>query len=657
MIKTRLLLFVILACMTSAPVIAESAESMFKAGERAEKKNDFDTAFQAFKAAHDAKPSDPKYMASFLRLRFYASAEHIHAGQPLLDQGKLEEALAEFRLAAQIDPSNFQAMGQVRRTMDEIQKGIREKENASKAKVELSSFEKDASSAAGPVSLAMKSEMPVSLHMTATTDAVYKTLGKLAGLNVLIDPEYKPQKITFELKDVSLGEALNMIAIQSKTFWRPLSANTIMVSADSGSKRKELEQSVMKTFYLRNAATPADLQQAAGTLKGILDISHIQVTPELRSLTMRGTPDQMVLAQKLLGDIDKPKSEVVIDVIVMEVSRSRLRTLGTNPPTSVSVAIAPQGSSSSSGSGSSGGSLLNLNSFGTLGANDISVSMPGANFSAIASDDGTKVIQRPEIRAMDSEKASLKIGDRIPIATGSFQSGITTGVNTQFTYIDVGVNIDITPYVHSANDVTLKMSLEVSSVTGEQTIDGVTEPTIGQRRIEHEVRLADGEVNLIGGILGDTESKSLSGYPGLLKIPILRYLFGQETKQRQQNEVVFAIIPHIIRSTEVTDENLKMVDLGTGNNVTYRKAETKPESADTLPAQPAQPLVPKPAVAVPPPTGTSQAKPKRYAPAPVDNSLSKPKLVEPATPDPSLVKPAELKQPAPVVWPPQETGG
>jgi len=171
------------------------------------------------------------------------------------------------------------------------------------------------------------------------------------------------------------------------------------------------------------------------------------------------------------------------------------------------------------------------------------------------------------------------------------------------------------------------------------------------------VRLADGEVNLIGGILGDTESKSLSGYPGLLKIPILRYLFGQETKQRQQNEVVFAIIPHIIRSTEVTDENLKMVDLGTGNNVTYRKAETKPESADTSPAQPAQPLVPKPAVAVPPPTGTSQAKPKRYAPAPVDNSLSKPKLVEPATPDPSLVKPAELKQPAPVVWPPQETGG
>ena len=593
--RSRLWLFLILAFVVSAPVLAESADSAFKAGERAEKKNDLDTAFQAFKQAHDAKPNDPKYMAAYLRLRFYAAAQHIHAGEPLRDEGKLEEALTEFRMAAQIDPSNFEAMGQLRRTTDLIQKNLRDKELATKAKAQSSSFEKDASSAAGPVALDLKSDIPVSLHMTATTDVIYKTIGKIAGFNVLMDPEYKPQKITFELKDVSLREALAMVAIQSKTFWRPLSSNTIMVSSDSGSKRKELEQSVMKTFYLRNAATPADLQQAAGTLKGILDITHIQVTPELRSLTIRGTPDQMVLAQKLLGDIDKAKSEVVIDIVVMEVSRDRLRTLGTVPPTSVSVALAPGGASASSGSGS--GSGLTLNSFTGITAGDISVSVPGASFTALASDSGTKVLQRPEIRAMDSEKASLKIGDRIPIATGSYQSGITSGVNTQFQYIDVGVNVDITPYVHSGNDVTLKMSLEVSSVTGEQSIDGVTEPTIGQRRIEHEARLADGEVNLIGGILEDTESKSMSGYPWLTKIPILKYLFGQEAKQRQQSEIVFAIIPHIIRSTEVTDENLKMVDLGTANSVTYRKAEVKEDSAGAAPIQITQQPADKPAVA------------------------------------------------------------
>ncbi len=584
--RARVLICLTISMILAVPVLADSGSSSYKAGEHAEKQNDYDTAYQAYKKAHDSVPSDPKYMAAYLRMRFYASSQHIHAGQTLRDEGKEEEALTEFRLAAQIDPSNFEARGQVRRSTDEVQKQLGEK-SAPKAK-EDTILEQEAKDAAGPIVLDFKSDFPVSIQMTANTDVIYKTIGKLGGFNILVDPEYKPLKITFELKDVTVREALNMLAVQSKTFWRPLAANTIMVAADNSGKRKELEQNVMKTFYLRNAATPADLQQAAGTLKGILDIQHIQVTPELRSLTIRGTPDQMVLAQRLLADIDKPKSEVVIEVIVMEVSRDRIRTLGANLPTTVSASIAPGGSSSS-------GSSLNLNSFSSLGASDIAVSLGGASFTALASDSNTKVIQRPEIRVMDSEKASLKIGDRIPIATGSFQSGLTQGVNTQFQYIDVGVKIDITPYVHAGNDVTLKMSLEVSSVTGEQTIDGVTEPTIGQRTIDHEARLADGEVNLIGGILNDTETTSLSGYPLISKIPILKYLFGQENKQRNQSEIVFAIIPHVIRTPGITDDNLKMVDLGNANSVSYRKAAKESAAATVPPQTPPQPAD-KPAV-------------------------------------------------------------
>jgi general secretion pathway protein D len=272
-------------------------------------------------------------MAAFLRLRFTDAAQHIHSGEDLRDAGKLQDALAEFRMAEEIDPSNFEAMGQVRRVTDLIQKQFRDKETATKSRGQISSLERDAANAAGPVTLELKSDVPVSFHMTANTDAIYKTIGKMAGLNILIDPEYKPQKITFEVNNVSLHQALSMVAIQSKTFWRPLSSNTIIVTADSSSKRKELDQNVMRTFYLRNAATPADLQEAASTLKGVLDITHIQATPELRSLTLRGTPDQMVLAQKLLTDIDKPKAEVVIEVLVMEVSRERLHTFGTVPPT------------------------------------------------------------------------------------------------------------------------------------------------------------------------------------------------------------------------------------------------------------------------------------------------------------------------------------
>jgi len=616
-------------------MLADSAEHAYKEGGQAEKKNDYDAAFEGYKLAHSEKPNDPKYMAAYLRLRFFAGGQHIRAGDQLLDAGKLQEALAEFRHAAEIDASNFEALQEIRRAAELIQRQESEKENANQPKPKTLSLEKESQSAAGPVMLDIKSDMPVSLHLSTTTDVVYKTIAKLAGINVLIDPDYKTQKITVDLKDVSLRDALDMFAMQSKTFWRPMSSNTIIVTSDSGSKRKEFEQNVMKTFYLRNAATPADLQQAAGTLKGILDISRIQVTPEQRSLTIRGTPDQMVLAQKLLGDIDKPKGEVVIDVTVMEVSKDRLRTIGTNPPTSASVTLAPTGTSSSSG--------LTLNSFTSLNAGDFSVSIPGISFSLLESDSDTKVIQRPEIRAMDSEKASLKIGDRIPIATGSFQSGLGGSVNTQFQYLDVGVNVDITPYVHANHEVTLKMSLEVSSVTGETNIGGFSQPTIGQRRVEHEARLADGEVNLIGGILEDTDTNSMGGYPWIIKIPILKYLFGQSTKERTQTEIVFAITPHIIRGGEVTDDNLRIVDLGSANTVTYRKEEPRADTAKPAAPQPASQPAERPAPGPPAAKAPVQPAPKPAA-QPITGSSQ---LVKPALDaHPSEVKPPGTVKPA-----------
>jgi len=566
----------------AVPAPAQRPEAAFKAGVRAEAKGNLDVAYEAYKLAHEKKPSESRYMAAYLKARLYASAHHIQLGQELRDVYKLPEAVAEFRRAAEIDPSSFAALQEIRRTADLIQKRETAENQPPQVKAAVSSLEKAAASAAGPVILNLSSNVPLTLHLTANADVVYKTIGKIAGLNVLIDPDYKPQKVNFELRDVTLREALAMIALQSKTFWRPVSPNTIMVSADTGGKRKELEQNVMMTFYLHNAATPADLQQAASTLKGILDLSRIQTTPEQRSLTLRGTPDQMILAQKLLQDIDKPKAEVMIEVAVLEVSKGRIRTLGVNPPTSVTASLQPTGGSST---GSGGG--FTLNSLAGITANNILITIPGASLSVLMSDSNTKVLQKPQIRAMDSEKATLKIGDRIPIATGSYQSGLSNGVNTQFQYIDVGVNIDIVPYVHSNREITLKMSLEISSVTGEQTIDGVTEPTIGQRRIEHQARLADGEVNLIGGILQDTESRSLSGYPLLTKIPILKYLFGQENKDRQQSEIVFAITPHIVRSSEVTDENIKMVDIGTGSSVTYRQIESNDTGDKPVQATPA----------------------------------------------------------------------
>jgi general secretion pathway protein D len=655
------------------PGSADSACTAFKNGARAEAQNNYDAAFEAYKQAYQLKPKNPKYQAAYTRIRFYAGQQHIQAGQLLLDGAKYTEALAEFQRAAEIDHTSFIAQQEIRRTTDFLRKQAQRAEAATPKP--QSPLMKAAAEAEGPVELKALSTTPVNLRMSETADKIYKVLGKLAGINILFDSDYKPAKINIELNDVTPREALDMLALQSKTFWQPVSPNTIIVASDSQGKRKELQGNVMKAFYLKNVASQSELQEAANTVKGILDITRMQLIPSQNAVILRGTTAQMVLAEKLFSDLDKPKPEVVIDIAVMQVNRSRLRTMGSNLPTSASVQLVPGGGSNSSGN-SSGGSWT-FNTLANVAANNFAVSIPGATFSFLMSDSNTKLIQNPEIRALDNEKATLKIGDRVPIATGSFagvSGGVSPLVNTQFQYLDVGVNIDITPHVHSENEVTLKMTLEISSVTGEQSIGGVSQPIIGQRRIEHETRLLDGEVNLVGGILEKTESTSLSGYPWISKLPVLKYLFGQEHKDVEENEIVFAITPHIIRAQFVTEDNLRLVDVGTGSNVEVRHKDPALEasnaSANRAPGGPAQAKDQKtsktgtalPAAAPAPPRGPLPSKdpannkvdaitptaalspPGRPVQSPVQSKELSSSKVEPATTTAQLPLPSSADQ-------------
>ncbi len=620
----------------SLPGYADQASAAYKRGVQAEAANKYDEAFQAYNQAHLLKPKDARYFTAYTRLRFYAALEHIRQGQLLRDSGKLQEALIEFQHGADTDHTNFVAKEEARRTEDMIRKQSRKKEEAPPP----SQLDQMAEEAAGPVELAPISNTLINLRLSETATMVYKTIAKLAGINVLFDQDYKPQKITIELNDVTLREALNVVALQTKTFWQATSSNTILVAADTPTKRKEMQDTVMKTFYLKNVSTANELQEAANTLKGILDLTRLQLIPNQNALILRGTRDQMVVAQKLLSDIDKPKPEVVIDIAVLQVSRDRIRTIGVNPPTSANVALVPNSSGSGS-TGSGSGGAWTINSLGTMvNATNFQVSIPGASLSMLMSDSDTKLIQNPEIRALDNEKATLKIGDRVPVATGSFGAaagggGVSALVNTQFQYLDVGVNIDITPHIHSENEVTLKMTLEVSSVSGTQNIGGISQPVIGQRRIEHETRLEDGEVNLVGGILEDTETHSLAGYPWLTKIPILKYLFGQEDRERQENEIVFAITPHIVRAQNVTDENLRLVDLGPGTGVSVRYKDPRKDSASVPQVQASSPRgqgrTPDQRAVTPTPVSPMRApEPQRVPAAAIPGAATTSNLVAPA---------------------------
>ena len=600
MVNRKSLASLMVLTVLCLPAYADRANDAYKHGVDAERKENYDSAYTFYKQASTLTPNNPKYLAAYTRIRFNAAAMHSHKGQLLRNSGDLAQALAEFQRAVEIDTSSFIAQQELRVTADMLRRQDRQK---STPKAELATA-KPAEEFAESVELQPLSTAPITLHLTVNSDTAYKTICKLAGINVIMDPDFRPQKITVDLTDVTLREALDMVRLQSKTFWRPVLKNTILVAAESPAKRKEVEQNVMRTFYLQNLSTPADLQEAANVIRQMLDVTRVQLLAAQDALIVRGTPDQMILAEKLLGDIDKPKSEVVIDIAVMQVSRDRLRTMGMNVPTSVSVGVLP--SISGAANGTTGGGF-------TLG--NFAFGVSGGSFTFLATDSNTKLLQNPQIRALNDQKATLRIGDRVPIATGSFQPGIVGGggvsplVSTQFQYLDVGVNIDITPHIHSDHEVTLKMTLEISSVTGSQSIGGITQPIIGQRRIDQESRLVDGEVNLLGGILEDSETQSMSGYPWISKLPILKYLFAQDNKQRTENEIVFAITPHIIRALEVTEKNLRTTEVGTGTSTELRRKAPVPvasapaQPADAAKAQPSAPPAPGP-----PPAG-APAKP------------------------------------------------
>src|SRR6202522_4286632 len=641
-LKRPALVLLVVAAIT-LPAAADKAKTLYEQGQDAEARQNNEGAYDFYKQAYDLKPKDLRYRTSLARARFEAAAAVVHRGQKLREEGKLDEALATFQKAISIDPSMFIAQQELARTQKMIE-NLRNPQPQSAGPP--TSLERKVRDAAGPVELAPISNTPITVKMLATkSDVVYRTIGQLAGINVLLDPDYTPRVINVDLNGVTLEEALEITALESKTFWRPVTQNTIFVAQDTVAQRKELEQSVLKTFYLSNLSKASELQDVVNAIRSVLDVQRVQQLLSQNAVLERGTPDQFALAQKLVEDLDKARPEVLVDIAVMEVSKDKSRTLGLSPPTSISVALQENLNTSTTSTTTTTGTTgtsstpgINLNSLANINATNFQVTIPSANLSTLMGDSDTKLIQNPQVRALDGQKATLKIGERVPVATGSFQPGIggvgiNPLVNTQFQYLDVGVNIEITPHVHQGGEVTLKLVMEISSVTGQASIGGISQPIIGQRKIEHEIRLKDGEANLQGGIFTESETKSLTGIPGLASIPILKYLFGQTTQDHSTDELVFAIVPHIIRGTELSEVNQRAIDIGTATTIALRHvSQAAAPAAAPAPANPPSAMPNQPSPASQPPANQASAAPAAGgAPPPQSANPSGVPVIQPAT--------------------------
>ena len=581
----RIAVFVLLAVLglAGAGLHAQSAKSDFKHGQSAEAKEDYDAAVDFYQKATAKAPKDIAYRTALYRVRVSASGTHITKGRKLLLAGDEQGALTEFLHAAEIDPGNEAATQEIAR--------IREKHGEVTAQAETSieanpGKREEMDSMGSPVQLKPLSTEPLTLHMTEDAKTIYQAIGKAAGINVLFDPDYTAKRVQVDLANMTLLDALRVVGTMSNTFWRPVTSNTIFVAANTRTKRQEQDEQAVQTFYLSNAWQQNDLNDVQTALRNVLTGPNFKVyaVPSQNAIVVRGTPDELQLAQMLVDDLDKARAEVVVDIAVLEVSKNWERTLGIQWPSSVGAAIQPPTSSSSSTACPTGsttctpsttGNTPTLYSLAHLQASDFAVTVGSATANLLLTDSDTKILQNPRIRATDGQKASMKIGEKIPIATGSYQTGAATAVvsslvNTQFQYQDVGVNIEMTPTVHFDHDVTLKIKIDVSTQSGSVTISGVTEPILSQRVIDQVIRLREGEASILGGIQDKQDAVSWSGIPGLSSIPGLKYLFGSKDHTISDDELVFLVVPHIVRTQSLDRANLRTVDLGVGQTIELR---------------------------------------------------------------------------------------
>jgi general secretion pathway protein D len=565
----------------------------YSKGRRAETIEDYDAALEYYQKALKSDPNNAAYKIRLNQTRFEAGEMHIKLGEKQRENGDLQGAAAQFQRAQNIDPSSAIAGQELKKTLALIVEQTHAGDNTRPpAEDESQQF------LSAPPQLKPLSNVAITYKASGDSKIIFDTIGKLAGLTVIYDPDLPQRRISVDLNNLTLQQALEVACFESKSFWKPVTENIIMVAPDQTTKRRDYEEEVLRTFYLSNTVTPQDLTEIVTGLRSLFDLKRLQQLNSQNAIIIRATPDVLTLVGKVLNDVDKAKPEVVVQVEVLEARTDRLRTLGVLPGQSASIAINPNSTTTTGGTTTTTTTNnTTLNTLRNLNGNDYVVTLPNFTANAVLTDTFTKIIQNPEVRSVDGLEATLKIGDRIPIATGSFQAGVGVGavgtqglvnplVNTQFQYQDVGVNIHITPRVHPSREVSLKTKIEVSSVTGTSTIGGISQPIISQRVVEGDIRLKDGEAFILGGLIQRTDTKTLNGWPGLAKIPVIRYLFSTDSVDHQEDEVLIVMIPHIVRLPDWTKENLRGIYSGS-DQIIQVKRESDVRTPATEPAKPA----------------------------------------------------------------------
>jgi len=587
-----------LALLTLAVAVSACAATALTRGHDAEHRQDYDAAVVDYTKALQEHPDNASARAGLERVKLRASQDHFTHARRLAATNKLDEALVEYQIAADLNPTSGDIQKELRTTREQLRtRAIGPRED----KTELEALIQRARDLPPPgIDLPQGIRLPASVVFSdASSRLLFQAIGRFADIGVGFDPAFRDERITLDLRNASLEDALKTATGATHTFYRVTAPRTILIVPDTPAKRSEYEEEVVQPFYLSNA----DLKETMDLLRMVLDARRISPVTANNVVTIKDTPERVAAAARLLAAIDKAKPEVLIDVELLEVDRTRLQDYGLQ---FASPGSPPIGIDGSVGINTGPGNSITLQALRSLSASDVVfANLPSLYYRLLRSDTNTRVLANPQLRITEGSTAQARFGDRIPVPTTTFAAIATGGVPqqpiTSYQYENIGVNLDITPRAHHDDDVTIALRVVVQSVSG-TGFGGL--PTFGNREVNTVIRLRDGETNMLGGLIRDDERRVVNGIPGLSDIPAIGRLFAHTHTETNQSDIILTLTPHIIRVLDVKDQDLRAFRVGKDSLIPGGFTEPAPIVApDTQPPiiTPPPPVV-SPPVMVPPGT-------------------------------------------------------
>ncbi|HTM04785.1 MAG TPA: secretin N-terminal domain-containing protein [Vicinamibacterales bacterium] len=597
-----------LLALLAATMVAACVPSAMKAGHQAELLQEYDRAVVEYSKVVARKPDSVPAHDALQRAKLRASQDHLTRGRRLVANGKLDDAVSELQMAADLNP-----------TSADVEDALRAARAAQRSRVavnregktELETLIQRARELPSETSDLPTDRIPAVTFRDASARTVYTAIGRLANLNVTYDPLFREQNVSLDLRDVTPQAALDVVSNTTRNFYRVIGPRTVIVIPDTPDKRREYEEEVVKTFYISNA----DLKETVDALRTVIDARRVASITGTNSITIKDTPERVDAAGRLISAIDKARPEVVIEVELLEVSRSRLKEFG--------LQIASPGSDGISGTADANRDNLTLSDARNLSQSDIRLTnLPALYYRLLKNDTNTRTLANPQLRTAEGVPANAHWGDKVPVPQTTFSPIATGGVAqqpiTSYAYENIGVNIAITPRTHHDDEVSLALKVEITSISG-TGFGGL--PTFGNRSIDTVIRLHDGETNLLAGLIRDEERKVARGIPGLSDIPVIGPMFTHTSNETTQTDVIMTLTPHIIRVLDLTEDDLRAFKLGreesaVGAAIELPVAPRLPQPAPAQqPAPPPPPVTPgdnqpqRPAGTVTPPGGDAPTRP------------------------------------------------